>query len=57
MSGTPLFLFGLGVTVVVAVALVLRAYAAVLDVRRDHELHDLPPERAQAERRTPFHHT
>ncbi len=57
MSGTPLFLFGLGVTVVVAVALVLRAYAAILDVRRDHELHDLPPERAQAERRTPFHHT
>lgn len=54
MSGTPLFLFGLAVTVVVAVALLLRAYAAIL-VRGAHD-HDLPSAPHDV-RRTPFHHT
>ncbi len=56
MSGTPLFLFGLAVTLVVAVALVLRAYAALLDVRSDERL-ELPSLRDTEHRTTPFHHT
>jgi len=54
MSGTPLFLFGLAVTVVVAAALLLRAYAAILD-HSAHQ-HDRPSAPHDV-RRTPFHHT
>ncbi len=38
MSGTAIFLYGLGVTVIVGLAIAFLAYGAILDGRYDREM-------------------